>query len=105
VAEAELALQELEGGKNALSQMEIEVNDQVEALRILIQPAEAELRKAEQEQTALQTRENKVRQSLSQAEHYHAQARIQHARRQEALESMRRRIEDDFGLGGVRIQR
>ncbi|MFO7624818.1 MAG: chromosome segregation protein SMC [Anaerolineales bacterium] len=98
VAEAKLALQELEGGKNALSQMEIEVNDQVEALRILIQPAEAELRKAEQEQTALQTRENKARQSLSQAEHYHAQARIQQARRQEALESMRRRIEDDFGL-------
>jgi chromosome segregation protein len=96
--EAKFAIQELEGGKNALSQMEIEVNDQLEALRSLIQPAEAELRKVEQEQTNLQSRENKARQSLSQAEHYHAQARIQLARRQEALESMRRRIEDDFGL-------
>jgi chromosome segregation protein len=96
--EAKSAVQELESGKNALSQMEIEINDQVEALRSLIQPAEAQLRKVEQEQNALQSRENKVRQSLSQAEHYHAQARIQLARRQEALESMRRRIEDDFGL-------
>jgi chromosome segregation protein len=96
--ESKSAIQELENGKNTLSRMEIEVNDQVEGLRSLIQPAEAELRKVEQEQTTLQARENKARQSLSQAEHYHAQARIQLARRQEALESMRRRIEDDFGL-------
>ena len=32
------------------------------------------------------------------AEHYHAQAKITLARKQEALESLRRRIEDDFGL-------
>jgi chromosome segregation protein len=96
--EANSTLQELEEDKNKLHQMEIEVNEQVEALRLLIQPAESELRTAEQEQTTLQSRENKARQALSQAEHYHAQARIQLARRQEALESMRRRIEDDFGL-------
>jgi chromosome segregation protein len=96
--EAVVSMQELENGKDTLRQMEIEVNEQVEALRALIQPAEAELGKTEQEQTTLQTRENQARQSLSQAEHYHAQARIQLARRQEALESMRRRIEDDFGL-------
>jgi len=32
------------------------------------------------------------------AEHFHAQARIVLARRQEALQSLRRRIEEDFGL-------
>jgi chromosome segregation protein len=98
LADANSALQELKRDQQTLHQLENEVNDQVEALRSLIQPAEAELRKTEGEQTTLQSRENKARQSLSQAEHYHAQARIQLARRQEALESMRRRIEDDFGL-------
>jgi chromosome segregation protein len=63
-----------------------------------IDPAEAELQVAEQDQTKLQTREIKARQALSMAEHHHAQARIHLARRQEAMESMRRRIEDDFGL-------
>jgi chromosome segregation protein len=46
----------------------------------------------------LQKAEAAARQSVSLAEHFHAQARITLARRQEALESLRRRIEDDFGL-------
>ena len=39
-----------------------------------------------------------TRQGLSGAEHQYAQARIQFSRRQEALDALRRRIEDDFGL-------
>jgi chromosome segregation protein len=96
--DAQNATHELEQRKIALREAEAEVNDQVEALRQQIVPAETELQQAEQEQAELQTREAKARQSLSMAEHYHAQARITLARRQEALESMRRRIEDDFGL-------
>jgi chromosome segregation protein len=46
----------------------------------------------------LQNSEAAARQALSQAEHNHAQARIAQARRQEALETWRNRIEDDFGL-------
>ena len=92
------AQQDLEAQQESLHKMEIEVSEQVESLRVLIQPAEAELRQIEQQQNTLQTRENKARHAVSQAEHYHAQARIQHARRQEALESLRQRIEDDFGL-------
>ena len=56
------------------------------------------LGKLEQEQSVLQVRDTEARQALSQAEHFFAQARINQARRQEAFESLRERIEDDFGL-------
>jgi chromosome segregation protein len=97
----EVAIQstrELEQHKLKLRDQEAQVNEQVEALRLHIEPAETELQAVELEQAELQARETKARQALSMAEHFHAQARITLARRQEALESMRRRIEDDFGL-------
>ena len=92
------AIRELEERKVGLRGSEARVNKQIEALRQQIEPAEAELQVAEQDQGQLQAHETKARQALSMAEHHHAQARITLARRQEALESMRRRIEDDFGL-------
>ena len=92
------AIQELEKRKIALREVETRVSGEVEALRLQIDPAEADLQIAEQEQAELTVQETKARQALSMAEHHHAQARITLARRQEALESMRRRIEDDFGL-------
>jgi chromosome segregation protein len=39
-----------------------------------------------------------VRHAASQAEHQHAQSKINLAKKQEALDTWRRRIEDDFGL-------
>jgi chromosome segregation protein len=96
--EGENLTREIEDSKVALRKMETQVNEQVEVYRLQIDPAEAELQVAEQNQTELQARETKARQALSMAEHHHAQARIHLARRQEAMESMRRRIEDDFGL-------
>ncbi len=42
--------------------------------------------------------ETEARHNLSVAEHYHSQTRITLARRQEALQSLQRRVEEDFGL-------
>ncbi|HLE14459.1 MAG TPA: hypothetical protein VI776_06910, partial [Anaerolineales bacterium] len=89
---------ELEAGKKKLRKEETEVGKGLEALQELIRPAEEELSQREAEQIALQSQESLARQTLSQAEHYHAQAKINLARRQEALETLRRRVEDDFGL-------
>lgn len=76
--------------------------DQLEAaiqeLNARIEPADAELRQLEAEQAELQRAETVARQTLSFAEHNHAQARIALARRQEAMQSLQRRIEEDFGL-------
>jgi chromosome segregation protein len=65
---------------------------------VLIDPAEADLETLEKEQAGLQITEAEARQALSSAEHRHAQAKILLARRQESLEGLRQRVEDDFGL-------
>jgi len=91
-------LSAMEGEKQQGRQEETQVSGEIAALRELIDPAETELDAAEAEQTELQNSESSLRQALSLAESHHAQARINLARRQEALETWRRRIEDDFGL-------
>jgi chromosome segregation protein len=68
------------------------------------EPAEAELAALERTLESLQNQETESRQQLSQAEHQYAQARILLARRQENLESLRRRVEDDFGLVAFRYE-
>lgn len=88
----------LEAEKTAHHQAEAQVNAEIEDLRVLIEPAEADLEAVEGEQSEFQSAEAAARQALSQAEHRHAQARITLARRQETLDSLRQRIEDDFGL-------
>ena len=77
---------------------EAQITRKIEELHTLIDPAEQELITSDQSLTELQKAEGALRQAVSMAEHRHAQAKINLARRYEALEGMRRRIEDDFGL-------
>ena len=77
---------------------EAEVVAQIGGLKSQIEPAEAELDALEAGEMAWLNAEAEARGALSRAEHHYAQARIGLARRQEALETWRRRIEDDFGL-------
>jgi len=92
------SLTELETGRETSRAREGELAAEIIVLEQIIQPAEIELVGLEEKQTALQTVQSSARQALSAAEHNHAQARIQLARRQEALETLRHRIEEDFGL-------
>jgi chromosome segregation protein len=98
LGESSQALVDLEEEKTGQRQVETELSEQIAELRLLIDPAEAELDSSEASQETLQASETTARQALSKAEHNHAQARIALARRQEVLETWRRRIEDDFGL-------
>jgi chromosome segregation protein len=61
-------------------------------------PSEASLREAEKQRSALEIDESKLRADLRLAEHHHSQAQIELARREEELTSLKRRIQDDFGL-------
>lgn len=97
-AAIETDVEKWEAESATLQRAEAEVEGLISAQRALIEPAEQELRAAESSQVALQQAEGEARLALNMAEHRHAQARITLARRQEALESWRRRIEDDFGL-------
>jgi len=96
--EIQAAQDTLEKEKVGLRETEKAVNAEIGELQILIEPSEKELETVEAQQEQAQIVEAKARQALSQAEHYHAQARINLARRQETLDGLRQRIEDDFGL-------
>jgi chromosome segregation protein len=92
------ALIALEQEKEQQRQEEVLLSAEIAELRLQIDPAEAELDTMEEAQAILQGSDTAARQTLSAAEARHAQARINLARRQESLETWRRRIEDDFGL-------
>ena len=92
------ALQEMKDNQDVLSINQTHIQDQIKEYRDLIDPAEEELKGVEQQQIEFQKEEIAARQKLSKAEHSHAQARISLAKHQDALDSLRHRIEDDFGL-------
>ncbi len=96
--EVDLALEALEGEKSRLQARERELHEQIEALRALIEPAEAQLNQAEQQEASLQEQEAAAQKSLANVERYNAQAQLDLGRKQEALETLKRRIEEDFGL-------
>jgi chromosome segregation protein len=77
-----------------LSEVEARLNE----LQARMAPAEDALRAAEEQRSALEARESQHRAEVQQAERRHSQAQIELARRQEEQASLRRRVEDDFGL-------
>ena len=84
--------------QGVLSDRFTKLAQEIEDLRALVIPAETELGEVEKILNQWITIDLNARQTLSTAEHQHAQARINLSRRQEILDSLRRRIEDDFGL-------
>jgi len=63
-----------------------------------IDPAEIELRKLESEYSALQHEYSQTQQFEANADRVYTQAQLEYSRSREALENLRRRIEEDFGL-------
>ncbi len=98
ISEIQASLEALTREKMESMESEKGLNSQIETLQELIRPAEIEMETLENENRSFQARESEARQGLTQAEHHYAQARINLARSQEGLESLRRRIEEDLGL-------
>jgi chromosome segregation protein len=96
--EIEAAFGQSDGEKTRLQGQEKELHEQIETLRVLIDPAEAQLEQAEQQEATLQEQEAAAQKSLANVERYNAQAQLDLGRKQEALETLKRRIEEDFGL-------
>jgi chromosome segregation protein len=90
--------EQLEQEKSALRARERELNEQIDALRRQIEPAEAQYQAVEQEYTELQTVLSAAQQGVSVAERHATQAQLELSRVRESLESLRRRVEEDFGL-------
>jgi chromosome segregation protein len=98
LAAADLSLKQLDEEKIAALERQETTHLQIEALHDKTEPAEKELEGAEQEENRLQELETGTQQSLTSAERSLAQGQIDLVRREEALDSLRLRIMDDFGL-------
>ena len=97
-AELESQLSELEAEKLELGKQGGSVAGELESIQAQISPSESELAESEKQLDQHQTAEGQSLQALSAAERAHTQAQIALGRQQEALEGLRSRIEDDFGL-------
>ena len=93
-----LSMSELEREKNELRVQENALNQIIETLQEKIEPAEAELERLELEYSALQEGQSSAQQAVSVAERHLSQAQLDLTRQREALDNLRRKIEDDFGL-------
>jgi len=88
----------LEASLHSLREEESRLSVSIHETQVQIEPAEKQLAEAEGEQGALEESEAEGRQKLHSAERQYTQAQVELARRQEEVEGLRRRIEDDFGL-------
>jgi chromosome segregation protein len=88
----------LETSLRTLREEEARLSDSIRETQVQIEPAEKQLAEAEAEQGVLEESEAEGRQKLHSAERHYTQAQVDLARRQEEVEGLRRRIEDDFGL-------
>ena len=96
--EAESSLTGLDDHKSSLRERETHLHTRIEELRVFIEPAEKDLETAEQEEARLQEAEANAQRSLASAERTLGQVQLEQMRRQEALDNLRQKITDDFGL-------
>ncbi len=98
LADADRTLGQFDLDRGALIQRENTLHANVELMQAKAAPAEHDLEGAELEESRLQGAENELQRTLTNLEHALSQAEIELVRRQEALQTLRGRIMDDFGL-------
>ncbi|MGD0609990.1 MAG: chromosome segregation protein SMC [Anaerolineales bacterium] len=96
--ETDRSLKILETEREGLRGRSGSLNKQLDELRILIEPAEKELETAEEQEIDLQEQEAESQLVLARFERNHNQFQLELGRKQESLENLRQKIEDDFGL-------
>ncbi len=96
--ELQSALEKLDLEKNQYHQDESRIHAAIEALQQQIEPAEKNLTTLEKQYSDLQGDQMAAQQGVSVADRYSTQAQLEMTRVRESIESLRRRIEEDFGL-------
>jgi chromosome segregation protein len=84
--------------KKYLSRDESDLNAEIQILKEKIDPAEKTLIGFEKNQEDILDAQTTAQQAVTVAERYVAQAQLDVTRQRESLDSLRRKIEDDFGL-------
>lgn len=98
IKELKDTLSALAAERKELASADERIHQEIKVLQSSSDPAELELVNLESRQLELQKVEASLRQSLNILEQTFTQARINLARRQEEMQALKRRIEDDFGL-------
>ena len=98
LSEAETSLGSLNTERATLREREAQLHQEIEALHVHIDPAEKDLESAEQEESRLQEVEASAQRALATAERLLGQVQLDQMRKQEALDNLRQKISDDFGL-------
>jgi chromosome segregation protein len=98
LTEAETSLSGLNMERSSLRERETQLHAQIEELQVQIDPAEQDLERAEQEEARLQEAESNAQRGLATAERLLGQVQLDQLRKQEALDNLRQKITDDFGL-------
>ena len=96
--EYESSITTLDSEKLKSHEREKELNEQLDKLRVLIDPAEADLENSELQEIELQQQEIQSQHTLALAEKFYNQIQLELGRKQEAVANLRQKIEDDFGL-------
>ncbi|MBE0696974.1 MAG: chromosome segregation protein SMC [Anaerolineaceae bacterium] len=96
--EAQTGLEELGEEKRSLREQEGALDARIEELRQQIEPAERQLLGVEKENSDLQVVFTTAQQAVTVADRHTTQTHLELTRVREALETLRRRVEDDFGL-------
>jgi chromosome segregation protein len=96
--EADTSLADLDANKNSAHEREGALRGQIESLRVHVDPAERDLETAEAEEARLQDAEANGQRMLATAERLFGQVQLEQLRKQEALDNLRQKIVDDFGL-------
>jgi chromosome segregation protein len=96
--EAAASLENLETEHSQAQAQESALNDQIKALQQQIDPAEEKLASLENTNNQMQENMQAAQQAVAVAERYATQAQLDLTRHREALETLHRKIEEDFGL-------
>jgi len=92
------ALKGLETDRNSLHEREGALHGMIDKLRVQIEPAEQDLETAEGQETSSQEAEANAQRNLANTERLLGQLQLDQTRKLEALDNLRQKITDDFGL-------
>jgi chromosome segregation protein len=98
LGEIQGTLVELEMERENQRKLASDMNAQLEELRTLIEPAEKELETAELEEVVIQKKEAEGQLNTARVERVFNQFQLELGRKQETLQNLQQKIEDDFGL-------
>ncbi len=98
LSETAATLHKLEEEKNQAYAAEQQLNQEIDALQQQIEPAEAALQQMEKDYANQQANQVAAQQAVAVADRYVTQTQLELGRTREAGASLRRRIEEDFGL-------